>query len=211
MPRKKRPETSSKRVAREAPRRATVTRSTKEVRVEVDLVLDGRGEAAAKTGIPFFDHMLEQLGKHAGFDLTVKAKGDLEVDAHHTVEDTGLAIGEAVATALGDKAGIARFGNAVVPLDEALVQVALDLSARPYLSHEVDTKSKVIGAYDTRLTEEFVRAFCQASGATVHVRMLAGRNPHHIVEAEFKALARALGEACRATGRSGVPSTKGAL
>src|SRR6266545_7840713 len=121
MPSKKRAETSSKRVAREVPRRATVTRSTKEVRVEVDLVLDGRGEASAKTGIPFFDHMLEQLGKHAGFDLTVKAKGDLEVDAHHTVEDTGLAIGEAIATALGDKAGIARFGSSVVPLDEALV------------------------------------------------------------------------------------------
>jgi len=211
MPANKKTETSSKRVSRKAGRRATVTRATKEVRVEVDLVLDGSGDAAAKTGIPFFDHMLEQLGKHAGFDLTVKAKGDLEVDAHHTVEDTGLAIGEAVLTALGDKTGIARFGNAVVPLDEALVQVALDLSARPYLAHDVDAKSKVIGAFDTRLTEEFVRAFCQAAGATIHVRMLAGRNPHHIVEAEFKALARALGEACRKTGRADVPSTKGAM
>ncbi|MGZ4140855.1 MAG: imidazoleglycerol-phosphate dehydratase, partial [Actinomycetota bacterium] len=149
--------------------------------------------------------------KHAGFDLRVRAKGDLEVDAHHTVEDTGLAVGEAVLLALGDKAVIARFGSAIVPLDEALVQVALDLSARPYLAHDVDAKTKVIGAYDTRLTEEFVRAFCQAAGATVHVRMLAGRNPHHIVEAEFKALARALGEACRQTGTAGVPSTKGTL
>jgi len=210
MPSKKKTSTSSARVRRTASRRATVNRSTKEVTVDVDLVLDGSGKSSAKTGIPFFDHMLEQLGKHAGFDLKVRARGDLEVDAHHTVEDTGLAIGETVSAALGDKVGIARFGNAVVPLDEALVQVALDLSARPYLAHEVDAKTKVIGAYDTRLTEEFMRAFCQAAGATVHVRMLAGKNPHHIVEAEFKALARALGEACRVTG-GGIPSTKGRL
>jgi len=206
---KKKVATSSTKAER-GTRRATINRATKEVRVDVTLVLDGIGDASAKTGIPFFDHMIEQLGKHAGFDLTVRAQGDLEVDAHHTVEDTGLAIGEAVSAALGDKAGIARFGSALVPLDEALVQVALDLSARPYLAHDVDAKSKVIGAYDTRLTEEFVRAFCQASGATVHVRMLSGRNPHHIVEAEFKALARALGEACRITG-DGIPSTKGKL
>ncbi|MGZ4242064.1 MAG: imidazoleglycerol-phosphate dehydratase HisB [Actinomycetota bacterium] len=210
MPAKKKAVTSSVRVKR-APRRAEVNRSTKEVTVDVTLALDGSGTSSAKTGIPFFDHMLEQLGKHAGFDLRVRAKGDLEVDAHHTVEDTGLAVGEAILLALGDKAGIARFGSAIVPLDEALVQVALDLSARPYLAHDVDAKTKVIGAYDTRLTEEFVRAVCQAAGATVHVRMLAGRNPHHIVEAEFKALARALGEACRQTGTAGVPSTKGTL
>jgi imidazoleglycerol-phosphate dehydratase len=210
MPAKKKVATSSMRATRGGSRRAQINRSTKEVTVDVTLAVDGTGAASAKTGIPFFDHMLEQLGKHAGFDLKVRAKGDLEVDAHHTVEDTGIAIGEAVLAALGDKKGIARFGNAVVPLDEALVQVALDLSARPYLAHDVDSKSKVIGAYDTRLTEEFVRAFCQAAGATVHVRMLAGRNPHHIVEAEFKALARALGEACRVTG-GGIPSTKGKL
>jgi len=210
MPARKKIATSSMRAKRGASRRAQITRSTKEVTVDVTLALDGTGIAKAKTGIPFFDHMLEQLGKHAGFDLTVRTKGDLDVDAHHTVEDTGLAVGEAVSVALGDKSGVARFGNAVVPLDEALVQVALDLSARPYLAHDVDAKSKVIGAYDTRLTEEFVRAFCQAAGATVHVRMLAGRNPHHIVEAEFKALARALGEACRVTG-DGIPSTKGKL
>jgi imidazoleglycerol-phosphate dehydratase len=174
-------------------------------------VLDGAGRSSASTGIPFFDHMLEQLGKHAGFDFKVKASGDLEVDAHHTVEDTGIAVGEAIAAALGDKAGIARFGASLVPLDEALIQVALDLSARPFLVHEVDAKAKQIGAFDTRLAEEFVRAFAQAAGATIHVRMLAGRNPHHIVEAEFKALARALGEACRTTGRAGVPSTKGKL
>jgi imidazoleglycerol-phosphate dehydratase len=208
MPKKK-AATSSARVGR-GTRNATVNRATKEVRVDVTLALDGTGVASAKTGLPFFDHMIEQLGKHAGFDLIVRAQGDLEVDAHHTVEDTGLAIGEAVSLALGDKSGIARFGSAIVPLDEALVQVALDLSARPYLAHDVDAKSKVIGAYDTRLTEEFVRAFCQAAGATVHVRMLAGKNPHHIVEAEFKALARALGEACRVTSH-GIPSTKGKL
>jgi imidazoleglycerol-phosphate dehydratase len=206
---RKRPVTSA-RLIEPGPRRAHVSRATKEVKVDVELVLDGIGEAAAKTGIPFFDHMLEQLGKHAGFDLQVRAEGDLDVDAHHTVEDTGLAIGEAVAAALGDKSGIARFGSAHVPLDEALVQVALDLSARAYLAHDVDAKSKVIGTFDTRLTEEFVRAFAQAAQATIHVRMLAGRNPHHIVEAEFKALARALREACSQIG-GGIPSTKGTL
>lgn len=192
-------------------RTAHVTRKTKEVVVTVRLALDGSGRSKARTGVPFFDHMLEQLGKHAGFDLDVAAKGDLAVDAHHTVEDTGLAVGEAVATALGDKAGIARFGAALVPLDEALVQVALDLSARPFLVHEVDARAKQIGAYDTRLTEEFVRAFCQAAGATIHVRLLAGKQPHHIVEAEFKALARALGDATRPGRTAGVPSTKGSL
>lgn len=201
---------SGSQIVKRGKRAVSVVRATKESRVEVTLKLDGTGKSRAKTGIPFFDHMLEQLGKHAGFDLAVLAKGDLEVDAHHTVEDTGIAIGEAVAAALGDKVGISRFGHAVVPLDEALVLVVVDLSARPFLVHEVDAKAKLIGAYDTRLTEEFVRAFAQTAGATIHVRMLAGRNPHHIVEAEFKALARALGEACRVTG-GGLPSTKGRL
>jgi imidazoleglycerol-phosphate dehydratase len=188
-----------------------VRRKTKEVDVEVQLVVDGRGVAAADTGIPFFDHMLSQLGKHAGFDLSVKALGDLKVDAHHTVEDTGLAIGDALRKSLAAKTGIARFGEALVPLDEALIQVALDLSSRPYVVHEVDAKAKMIGTFDTRLAEEFVRAFAQAAGATIHVRMLAGKNPHHIVEAEFKALAQALRKACARTGRRGVPSTKGRL
>ncbi len=192
-------------------RAATVSRKTKEVTVSVDLTIDGRGASEAKTGIPFFDHMIEQLGKHAGFDLTVKAKGDLEVDAHHTVEDTGLAVGEALLEALGDKAGIARFGDALVPLDETLIQVALDLSARPYLVYEVDAKAKEIGSFDTRLAEEFVRALAQATGATIHVRMVSGKNPHHIVEATFKALAQALRKACARTGGAGVPSTKGKL
>jgi imidazoleglycerol-phosphate dehydratase len=192
-------------------RAATVSRSTKEVAVTVDLIVDGTGASEAKTGIPFFDHMLEQLGKHAGFDLTVKAQGDLEVDAHHTVEDTGIAVGEALLQALGDKTGIARFGDALVPLDETLIQVALDLSARPYLVYEVDAKAQEIGAFDTRLAEEFVRAFAQAAGATIHVRMVTGKNPHHIVEASFKALAQALRKACARTTGAGVPSTKGKL
>jgi imidazoleglycerol-phosphate dehydratase len=194
-----------------AGRSGTVRRKTKEVDVEVRLKVDGRGNASAETGIPFFDHMLEQLGKHAGFDLTVKALGDLKVDAHHTVEDTGLAIGDALRKSLAAKKGIARFGDALVPLDEALIQVALDLSSRPYVVHDVDAKAKMIGAFDTRLAEEFVRAFAQAAGATIHVRMLAGKNPHHIVEAEFKALAQALRKACARMGSAGVPSTKGRL
>ncbi len=192
-------------------RSASVRRKTTEVEVSVTLSLDGNGVAKVDTGIPFFNHMVEQLGKHGGFDLDVRARGDLEVDAHHTVEDTGLAVGEAFAEALGDKAGIRRFGWALVPLDEALVQVALDLSARPYLDHDADTMARTIGAYDTRLTEEFVRAFCQAAGATIHVRLLSGSNPHHIVEAEFKALGRALGDAAGSGGPRGIPSTKGRL
>jgi imidazoleglycerol-phosphate dehydratase len=155
--------------------------------------------------------MLEQLGKHAGFDLTVAANGDLKVDAHHTVEDTGLAVGDVLRKSLAGKQGIARFGDALVPLDEALIQVALDLSSRPYLSYEVDAKTKQIGTFDTRLAEEFIRAFAQAAGATIHVRMLSGKDPHHIVEATFKALAQALRKACTRTRASGVPSTKGKL
>jgi len=196
---------------RTAARSGKVRRKTKEVDVEVRLVVDGKGNASADTGIPFFDHMLEQLGKHAGFDLTVKALGDLKVDAHHTVEDTGLAIGDALRKSLGTRGGIARFGDALVPLDESLLQVALDLSSRPFVVHDVDAQAKTIGTFDTRLAEEFVRAFAQAAGATIHVRMLAGKNPHHIVEAEFKALAQALRKACARSGRRGVPSTKGRL
>ena len=192
-------------------RAGKVRRKTKEVDVQVQLKVDGRGKASADTGIPFFDHMLEQLGKHAGFDLTVTANGDLKVDAHHTVEDTGLAVGDVLRKSLAGKQGIARFGEALVPLDEALIQVALDLSSRPYLSYDVDAKSKVIGTFDTRLAEEFIRAFAQAAGATIHVRMLAGKDPHHIVEATFKALAQALRKACTRTRGAGVPSTKGKL
>jgi imidazoleglycerol-phosphate dehydratase len=192
-------------------REASVERATRESTVEIRLRLDGSGLTSAETGIPFFDHMLQQLGGHAGFDLEVRAKGDLEVDAHHTVEDVGLALGKALGDALGDKAGIRRFGSAAVPLDEALVEVALDLSGRPFVVHEVPVPAEVIGTYDPGLTEDFVRAFATAAAITLHVRLVSGRSPHHIVEAEFKALARALGDATRVVGRAGPPSTKGTL
>ena len=192
-------------------REASVERTTKETDVRVGLRLDGSGTAAADTGLPFFDHMLEQLGTHAGFDLTVAAKGDLEIDGHHTVEDVGLAIGQALAEALGDKRGIRRFASVTVPLDEAAVEVSLDLSGRPFAVHEVDVAAELIGTFDTGLVEDFVRAFATAAGMTVHVRLKAGRSPHHVVESEFKALARALGDACRPTGLDIPPSTKGTL
>lgn len=192
-------------------RTATVERVTKETNVRVELHVDGAGTAAADTGIPFFDHMLQQLGTHAGFDLTVTAKGDLHIDGHHTVEDVGLAIGQALAEALGDKRGIRRFGSVAVPLDEALVEVDLDLSGRPFVVHDVPVPAETIESYDTGLTEDFVRAFATAAGITVHVRLIGGRSPHHVVEAEFKALARALGDACRPTGLDTAPSTKGTL
>lgn len=192
-------------------RSAKVSRTTKETDVSVELNLDGRGSSEADTGLPFFDHMLQQLGKHAGWDLSVTSKGDLEVDGHHTVEDVGLAIGQALAEALGDKAGIRRFASIMVPLDEAAVEVALDLSGRNFVLHEVDVPAETIGTFDTGLVEDFVRAFAQAADLTVHVRLRSGRSPHHIVEAEFKALAKALSDACAHTGRDDVPSTKGTL
>jgi len=192
-------------------REATIDRTTKETSVRIELRVDGAGAASAETGIPFFDHMLQQLGTHGGFDLTVAAKGDLDVDAHHTVEDVGLALGQALAQALGDRRGIRRFGSVAVPLDETLVEVALDLSGRPYVVHDVPIPAELIGTYDPGLTEDFVRAFATAAGITLHARLIAGRSPHHIVEAEFKAMARALGDACRRTGSDAIPSTKGTL
>ncbi len=194
-----------------SPRSATVERKTKETEVRVELTVDGSGASTADTGIPFFDHMLQQLGTHAGFDLSVTAKGDLEVDAHHTVEDVGLAVGHALAEALGDKRGIRRFGSVAVPLDEALVEVDLDLSGRPFVVHDIPVPAETINTYDTGLTEDFVRAFATAAGITLHVRLISGRSPHHVVEAEFKAMARALGDACRPTGLDATPSTKGTL
>src|SRR5215210_779266 len=192
-------------------RAAGVTRTTKETDVRVELDLDGAATSSADTGLPFFDHMLEQLGKHAGWDLSVTCKGDLDVDGHHTVEDIGLALGQALAEALGDKAGVRRFASITVPLDEAAVEVALDLSGRNFVLHEVDVPAETIGTFDTGLVEDFVRAFAQAADLTVHVRLRSGRSPHHVVEAEFKALAKALGDACAPTGHDGVPSTKGTL
>jgi imidazoleglycerol-phosphate dehydratase len=192
-------------------RSAKVSRTTKETDVSVELNLDGRGSSEADTGLPFFDHMLQQLGKHAGWDLSVTSKGDLHVDGHHTVEDVGLAIGQALGEALGDKAGLRRFASITVPLDEAAVEVALDLSGRNFVLHEVDVPAETIGTFDAGLVEDFVRAFAQAADLTVHVRLRSGRSPHHVVEAEFKALAKALGDACAPTGRDDVPSTKGTL
>jgi imidazoleglycerol-phosphate dehydratase len=191
-------------------RSATVERATKETEVRVELSLDGSGSSSAETGLPFFDHMLQQLGTHAGFDLTVVAKGDLDVDGHHTVEDVGLAVGQALREALGDKRGVRRFASITVPLDEAAVEVALDLSGRPFVVHEVAVAAETIGTYDTGLTEDFVRAFATAADLTLHVRLVAGRSPHHVVEAEFKALAACLREAVRIVGGD-VPSTKGTL
>jgi imidazoleglycerol-phosphate dehydratase len=191
-------------------RTARRDRETKETRVSLVLDIDGTGTAHASTGIPFFDHMLEQLGKHGGFDLTVDAKGDLEVDLHHTVEDVGIALGECLAEALGDKAGVRRFASALVPLDEALVQVALDLSGRPFLVYDVDPVAEWIGTFDPQLCEEFWRAFTVAAGITLHLHSLTGRNGHHVIEASFKGVARSLRDAVRIEG-TGVPSTKGVL
>jgi imidazoleglycerol-phosphate dehydratase len=192
-------------------RAATVVRTTKETDVRVELLLDGSGSAKADTGLPFFDHMLQQLGTHAGWDLAITCTGDLDVDGHHTVEDCGLGLGQALAEALGDKAGIRRFGSITVPLDEAAVEVALDLSGRSFVLHEVDVPAETIGNFDTGLVEDFVRAFAQAANLTIHTRLLSGRSPHHVVEAEFKAMARALADACAPSGRGDIPSTKGTL
>jgi imidazoleglycerol-phosphate dehydratase len=193
-------------------RRSLVERSTKESSVRVELDLDGTGQASSDTGVPFFDHMVTQLGKHGGFDLAVVTRGDLEVDAHHTVEDTALAIGSALKEALGDKAGIRRFGDALVPLDECLVQVAVDLSGRPYVVHEEPDLVELIGSYDTTLTRHIWESIVATADICLHVRVLAGRNAHHVVEAQFKAVARALRDAVALDPRvSGVPSTKGSL
>jgi imidazoleglycerol-phosphate dehydratase len=174
--------------------------------------VDGTGESDVSTGVPFFDHMLAQLAKHGGLNLTVKTVGDLEVDAHHTVEDTAIALGQALREALGDKAGINRFGDAFVPLDEALAQAVVDVSGRPYVVHEEPPLVELIGSYDTTLTRHIWESFASAAQICLHVRVLGGRNAHHIVEAQFKAVARALREAVALDPRTvGVPSTKGTL
>jgi imidazoleglycerol-phosphate dehydratase len=193
-----------------SPRTSEQHRTTKETTVDLVLDVDGRGSASATTGIPFFDHMLEQLGKHGGFDLRIEATGDLDVDLHHTVEDVGIVLGAALKQALGDKAGVRRFASALVPLDEALVQVALDLSGRPFLVYEVDPVAEWIGTFDPQLAEEFWRAFAFGAGITLHIRSVSGRNGHHVIEASFKGVARALRDAVKIEGTS-VPSTKGTL
>ena len=191
-------------------RQAVVRRETKETTVELSLTVDGSGETSVSTGIPFFDHMLEQLGKHAGFDLRIVAKGDLDVDLHHTVEDVGIVLGNALREALDDKRGVRRFANALVPLDEALVQVALDLSGRPFLVYAVDPISEWIGTFDPQLAEEFWKGFVDGARVTLHLRSISGRNGHHVIEASFKAVARALRDAVTVEGDT-VPSTKGTL
>jgi imidazoleglycerol-phosphate dehydratase len=188
-------------------------RATKETKVCVEIELDGTGSADVATGVPFFDHMLSQLAKHGRIDLVVRAAGDVEIDAHHTVEDTAITLGEALRQALGDKAGVCRFGDALVPLDETLVRAAVDLAGRPYVVHaEPDGMPPLIGSYDTTLTRHFFETLGVSAAICVHVAVLYGRNPHHIVEAQFKAFARALRAAASADPRGGgIPSTKGVL
>lgn len=194
-------------------RSAEINRETRETRVRVSLDLDGTGKANVETGIGFFDHMLEALARHGLLDLTVEASGDLQVDGHHTVEDTGIVLGLAIEQALGSGAGIRRYADAMVPLDEALVRAVVDISGRPYLSYHVDIpKWQMLGDYDVLLTPEFFRALVLNAGLTVHLDLIRGENPHHIVEATFKAFARALEGATRLDPRvTGVPSTKGTL
>ena len=194
-------------------RRATIERATKETRIAATVDLDGTGKYAVQTGIGFLDHMLEQLSRHSLIDLTVKAEGDLHIDFHHTTEDTGIAIGEAVAKALGDRKGIQRYGHAYIPMDETLTRVALDASNRPYLIWKVDFTRDKLGEMDTELFKEWFQAFAQAAGCTLHVENLYGANSHHIVESCFKGLARVLKIATALDPRQSgaVPSTKGVL
>jgi len=194
-------------------RKASIERNTKETRIRVAVNLDGSGVYTVSTGVGFLDHMLEQLSRHSLIDLEVKAEGDLHIDAHHTTEDVGIAIGEAVNKALGDRKGITRYGSALIPMDETLSRVALDLSNRPYLIWKVKFDRPKLGDMDTELFKEWFQAFAQAAGVTLHVETLYGENNHHIVESCYKALARALREAIEIDPRKAdaVPSTKGVL
>jgi imidazoleglycerol-phosphate dehydratase len=197
-------------------RTATVTRSTSESSVELTLDLDGTGESQVSTGVRFYDHMLASLAKHSLFDLQVAATGDLDVDAHHTVEDVAIVLGEAFRQAIGDKSGISRFGDATVPLDEALVQAVVDVAGRPYVVHTGEPEGQAYaligGTYAGSLTRHVLESFAHHAGIALHVRVLAGRDPHHLVEAQFKAVARALRAAVAIDPRvAGVPSAKGAL
>ncbi|KRE38021.1 imidazoleglycerol-phosphate dehydratase [Janibacter sp. Soil728] len=199
-----------------APRTATVSRGTSESRVEVSVNLDGTGAGEVATGVRFYDHMLLSLAKHSLIDLTIRAEGDVDVDAHHTVEDVAIVLGQAVREALGDKSGISRFGDATVPLDEALVHAVVDVAGRPYVVHagEPEGQEYVIigGNFVGSLTRHVMESFAYNAGIALHVRVLAGRDPHHIVEAQFKALARALRAAVAVDPRvTGIPSAKGAL
>lgn len=194
-------------------RTATVTRNTNETKITAELNLDGSGTYDNKTGVGFFDHMLDQLARHAMMDMKVRCEGDLHIDDHHSVEDVGIALGQAFAQAVGDKAGINRYGACLLPMDDALVRAALDISGRPFLVWNVEMPTAKIGTFDTELVREFFQAFSTHSGLTLHVDMLHGFNAHHIAEAAFKAVARALRVALEPDPRAGgaIPSTKGSL
>ena len=194
-------------------REATVARTTKETDITVSVNLDGRGDTTIDTGIGFFDHMLDAFGRHGLFDLTVHAKGDIEIDAHHTVEDCGIVLGQAFARALGDHKGIVRYGSILLPMDETLVMAAVDISGRGQLHYKVDLPIEIIGTFDTTLAKEFFIALASNMGLTLHIRSIEGENSHHIIEAVFKAVARSLSEATRINPRIAdtVPSTKGVL
>lgn len=197
----------------ETKRVAELTRTTKETDIALSLNIDGTGVSSIDTGVPFFDHMLEAFGRHGLFDLTIKAKGDLEVDAHHTVEDVGIVLGQAFAEAMGEKRGIARFGSQMLPMDETLVLAALDISGRGQLHWDVEVPLCLLGSFDSSLAKEFFIAFATNAGVTLHVRMLTGENAHHIVEACFKSVGRAMRAALELDARVGseLPSTKGLL
>jgi imidazoleglycerol-phosphate dehydratase len=192
-------------------RTGTVVRDTKETAIRVEVDLDGSGKVDVSTGVPFFDHMLDQLGRHGRLDLTVHAEGDLQIDEHHTVEDVGIALGQALAEAWGDRAGVERFGDAQVPIDEALTRVAIDLSGRPYLIWKVDAPVQLIGTFETSLLKHFWESVVANARITLHVENVSGDNTHHVFESVFKACAVALRRAVASTGSDAVPSTKGVL
>jgi imidazoleglycerol-phosphate dehydratase len=195
-----------------SPRRAKVERKTKETHITVEIDLDGSGTCSIDTPLPFLSHMLEQIGRHGAFDLNVKATGDVEIDGHHTTEDIGIVLGKAILEALGDRKGIRRYGSATLPMDEALVTVAIDLSGRPFFVWKVPVPKAKLGEFDTELAEVFFEAVARSAQANLHVRLHEGMNLHHIIEVSFKALARSLREAVEIDPRAaGVPSTKGSL
>ena len=192
-------------------RTANKIRNTKETKISVELTVDGDGISQGVTGIGFFDHMLDLFIKHSNMSLKMDVDGDLQVDAHHTVEDLGIVLGDALKDALGDKKGIERYGHIILPMDEVLVLLALDLSGRPFLAFDVDIPYETIGNFETELVEEFLRAFVMASGMNLHIKLLSGKNTHHIIEGIFKALARAIKMAVKVDDRNGIPSTKGSI
>lgn len=195
-----------------AERVSTIARVTKETRIELDFNIDGTGRDEIATGIAFFDHMMSLFTRHGLFDVKLKAEGDLAVDSHHTVEDVGIVLGQAIADSLGDKIGLYRYGYSLLPMDEALVLVALDLSGRPHLSYDADLLGQMVEGFDTRLVPEFLQALVNTAGLTLHIKLLAGKNSHHMIEAVFKGLGKALDMATKIDPRvGGVPSTKGKL